>query len=77
MLAGAAAVPGRRARCVEIGDRAAAIAPAVGAARPGDAVVVAGKGHEPGRRSPAWCTLSTTAAELLRRAITGALGAAA
>jgi UDP-N-acetylmuramoyl-L-alanyl-D-glutamate--2,6-diaminopimelate ligase len=34
----------------EIGDRAAAIAAAVAAARPGDAVVVAGKGHETGQK---------------------------
>ena len=34
----------------EIGDRADAIAAAVAAARPGDAVVVAGKGHETGQK---------------------------
>jgi UDP-N-acetylmuramoyl-L-alanyl-D-glutamate--2,6-diaminopimelate ligase len=34
----------------EIGDRSAAIAAAVAAARPGDAVVVAGKGHETGQK---------------------------
>jgi UDP-N-acetylmuramoyl-L-alanyl-D-glutamate--2,6-diaminopimelate ligase len=33
----------------EIGDRAEAIAAAVALARPGDAVLVAGKGHEPGQ----------------------------
>ncbi|MBA2473596.1 MAG: UDP-N-acetylmuramoyl-L-alanyl-D-glutamate--2,6-diaminopimelate ligase [Pseudonocardiales bacterium] len=43
MLTGAAAGP---AEVVEIGDRAQAIAYAVTQARPGDAVVVAGKGHE-------------------------------
>ncbi len=43
MLAGAVGGP---AEVVEIADRAAAIAHAVAAARPGDAVVVAGKGHE-------------------------------
>jgi UDP-N-acetylmuramoyl-L-alanyl-D-glutamate--2,6-diaminopimelate ligase len=34
----------------EVGDRAEAIAVAVAAARPGDAVVVAGKGHETGQK---------------------------
>jgi UDP-N-acetylmuramoyl-L-alanyl-D-glutamate--2,6-diaminopimelate ligase len=34
---------------VENGDRRAAIAAAVAAAGPGDAVVVAGKGHEVGQ----------------------------
>ncbi len=43
MLTGAAAGP---AEVVEIGDRAEAIAYAVTRARPGDAVVIAGKGHE-------------------------------
>lgn len=37
------------AEVLEIGDRAAAIAAAVGAARRGDTVLVAGKGHEPGQ----------------------------
>ena len=45
VLAGARGEP-RRGDVREVGDRAEAIAVAVAAARPGDAVVVAGKGHE-------------------------------
>ncbi len=48
VLAGARAAP-RRGEVLEIGDRGAAIAAAVAGAAPGDAVVVAGKGHETGQ----------------------------
>jgi UDP-N-acetylmuramoyl-L-alanyl-D-glutamate--2,6-diaminopimelate ligase len=34
---------------IEIGDRAAAIHAALAAARPGDTIIVAGKGHEQGQ----------------------------
>jgi UDP-N-acetylmuramoyl-L-alanyl-D-glutamate--2,6-diaminopimelate ligase len=50
MLAGANAVPaGERGDVREVGDRAEAIAAAVAAAEPGDTVLIAGKGHEPGQ----------------------------
>ncbi|KWX60443.1 UDP-N-acetylmuramoyl-L-alanyl-D-glutamate--2,6-diaminopimelate ligase, partial [Mycobacterium sp. NAZ190054] len=48
ILAGAA---GRRAEVVEIGDRRAAIEHAVAWGRPGDVVLIAGKGHEAGQTS--------------------------
>jgi len=50
MLAGVDRVPaGERADVLEIGDRRAAVAAAVDLARPGDVVLVAGKGHETGQ----------------------------
>src|SRR5579875_3855735 len=66
ILAGAA---GGAAAVVEIGDRRAAIAQAIGDARPGDVVVLAGKGHETGQEI-AGAVLpfddATVASELLR-----------
>ncbi len=50
MLEGATGVPaGERGEVVEVGDRRAAIGAAVDRARPGDVVVIAGKGHETGQ----------------------------
>jgi UDP-N-acetylmuramoyl-L-alanyl-D-glutamate--2,6-diaminopimelate ligase len=50
MRAGAEEVPAdRRAELLEIGDRRAALAAAVALARPGDTLLVAGKGHETGQ----------------------------
>ncbi|HEV7204406.1 MAG TPA: UDP-N-acetylmuramoyl-L-alanyl-D-glutamate--2,6-diaminopimelate ligase [Jatrophihabitans sp.] len=50
MLDGALAVPAaERGEVIEIGDRTEAIARAVADARPGDTVLVAGKGHETGQ----------------------------
>ena len=50
MLAGVGDVPpDRRADVVEVGDRRAALATAVALARPGDTLLVAGKGHETGQ----------------------------
>jgi UDP-N-acetylmuramoyl-L-alanyl-D-glutamate--2,6-diaminopimelate ligase len=50
MLAGVRELPGEaRAEVLEVGDRRAAIAEAVRLARPGDTLLVAGKGHETGQ----------------------------
>ncbi|MFB7593955.1 UDP-N-acetylmuramoyl-L-alanyl-D-glutamate--2,6-diaminopimelate ligase [Streptomyces sp. NPDC056160] len=50
MLQGAAAVPAHeRGEVLLFEDRAAAISAAVGRARPGDTVLIAGKGHEQGQ----------------------------
>ncbi|WP_299955696.1 UDP-N-acetylmuramoyl-L-alanyl-D-glutamate--2,6-diaminopimelate ligase [uncultured Modestobacter sp.] len=50
MRAGVEDVPvGERAEVLEIGDRRAALAAAVALARPGDTLLVAGKGHETGQ----------------------------
>ena len=50
MLAGVADVPGdRRAEVLEVAGRRDALAAAVGIARPGDTLLVAGKGHETGQ----------------------------
>ena len=74
VLAGARGGP---AEVHEIGDRAAAIAAAVAAARPGDAVVVAGKGHETGQKVGDVTFPFDDAEELataIRTAISGARG---
>jgi UDP-N-acetylmuramoyl-L-alanyl-D-glutamate--2,6-diaminopimelate ligase len=78
MLAGALAEPGH-GELHEIGDRRAAIVAAVAAARPGDAVVVAGKGHEAGQEVGGVRHPFDDAVELasaIRGVITGVLGAA-
>lgn len=50
VLAGTAQVPShQRADVVEVGDRGAALELAVRRARPGDVILVAGKGHESGQ----------------------------
>lgn len=49
IMAGAQSVSGEHGEVREIGDRAAAIAAAIAWATPGDAVLIAGKGHETGQ----------------------------
>jgi UDP-N-acetylmuramoyl-L-alanyl-D-glutamate--2,6-diaminopimelate ligase len=50
MLDGALAVPeSERGEVTEVGDRHEAIRAAVHDAGPGDTILVAGKGHEPGQ----------------------------
>ena len=76
VLAGARSGP---AEVREIGDRAVAIAAAVGAAGPGDAVVVAGKGHETGQKvgsGDGAVTLPFDDAEELEKAIRAGWAAA-
>jgi UDP-N-acetylmuramoyl-L-alanyl-D-glutamate--2,6-diaminopimelate ligase len=69
MLDGARAVPAaQRGEVREVGDRAEAIAAAVGAAREGDTVLVAGKGHEPGQEI-AGVTYPFDDRDVLRRAL--------
>ena len=63
-----------------LGDRAAAISAAVASARPGDVVVIAGKGHEQGQELADGVKIPfddvTVAREALRSAVTAAAGAA-
>ncbi len=78
MLAGALGEPDH-GELHEIGDRRAAIVAAVDAARPGDAVIVAGKGHETGQEVAGVRHPFDDAVELasaIRGVITGVLGAA-
>jgi UDP-N-acetylmuramoyl-L-alanyl-D-glutamate--2,6-diaminopimelate ligase len=74
VLAGAEAEP-RAGDLMEIGDRRAAIAAAVAYAKPGDAVVVAGKGHETGQEVKGVTHPFDDAAELAA-ALSAALAAA-
>ncbi|MDF3048600.1 MAG: UDP-N-acetylmuramoyl-L-alanyl-D-glutamate--2,6-diaminopimelate ligase [Pseudonocardia sp.] len=71
VLAGARDEP-HRAELLEVGDRAEAIATAVERARAGDAVVVAGKGHETGQKVGE-VVLPFDDAEELARAISAAV----
>ena len=69
MLAGALGVAdGERGEVIEVDGRAAAISAAVARARPGDTVLVAGKGHETGQEI-AGVVYPFDDREVLRRAI--------
>ncbi|MFB7030357.1 MULTISPECIES: UDP-N-acetylmuramoyl-L-alanyl-D-glutamate--2,6-diaminopimelate ligase [unclassified Streptomyces] len=71
MLTGAAGVPAEeRGEVLVLADRAAAIAAAVARARPGDTVLVAGKGHEQGQEI-AGAVRPFDDREVLRAAILG------
>ncbi len=72
MLAGAARVPAAEsARVIEHGDRGGAIAEAVALARPGDTVLIAGKGHETGQQVGA-SMLAFDDVDVLRQALRAA-----
>jgi UDP-N-acetylmuramoyl-L-alanyl-D-glutamate--2,6-diaminopimelate ligase len=75
MLDGARTATDARAIVTEEGDRRAAIRAAVAAARPGDVVVVAGKGHEPGQKIGAQ-TLPFSDVDELTAALTDRTGSA-
>jgi UDP-N-acetylmuramoyl-L-alanyl-D-glutamate--2,6-diaminopimelate ligase len=72
VVAGARRVSGPEV--LEVGDRRAAIAEAVRRARPGDAVLVAGKGHETGQEVAGVVTPFDDR-EVLREALAGLVGA--
>jgi UDP-N-acetylmuramoyl-L-alanyl-D-glutamate--2,6-diaminopimelate ligase len=72
MLAGTREVHGPE--IVEIGDRRAAIAEAVRRARPGDTLLVAGKGHETGQETAGVITPFDDR-EVLRDALAALVGA--
>jgi UDP-N-acetylmuramoyl-L-alanyl-D-glutamate--2,6-diaminopimelate ligase len=75
MLAGVAEVPeAQRADVLEVGDRREALATAVRLARPGDTLLVAGKGHETGQEVAGHVHPFDDRA-VLREALTGVGGA--